>query len=148
MDWNPEDQLPSRGMYGDLDLSRERNRDERLENLRNDLFGREERRKRLAREVIDQRLTLRQAAALIREMESVGVSAAYYAYTIQDIYPGKTMEESLCRKVISLVNEELKEEPERYARVHARLEAELEKEPEPSRSLPSPTAQTPASAHE
>jgi hypothetical protein len=148
LDWEPQDRPPRPEWYYQVDRDRERDREEQLENLRKDLLGREEKKKRLAQDVIDRRVTLWQAAASLRDMESGGVSAVHYANLIRILYPGKTVEESSCRKVISLVKEALEQEPDRCVRVLASLEAELEDETVSSPSPPTLTIQTPAWAHE
>jgi hypothetical protein len=146
--WEPEDHPPRPERFYEVDQGRERDRLEQLENQRKDLFGRDEKRKRLAQDVIDRRVTLRQAAASLHDLESGGVSAIHYAYLTQQLYPGNTVEESLCRKVISIVKEVLEKDPDSRDRVLARLQAELEEEPESPRSLPLPMIQTPTRVHE
>ena len=146
--WEPQDQPPHPERYYQVDRDQERGRHEQLENLRQDLLGRAEKKKRLAQDVIGRRITLRQAAASLRDLESGGVSAIYYASIVRTLYPGKTPEESLCRKVISLVQEVLEDDPDRRDRVLARLRAELEEGPEPDGSLPPPTVQTSVRTHE
>jgi hypothetical protein len=148
LDWEPHDQPPRPERYYQVDRDRERDRGEQLENLRQDLLGRVEKKKRLAQDLIGRRITLRQAAVSLRDLESGGVSAIYYTNIVRTLYPGKTTEESLCRKVISLVQEVLENEPDRRDRVLTRLRAELEEGPEPPGSLPSLTIQTPVIAHE
>jgi hypothetical protein len=148
MDWDTQARSPNRGMYWDIDQEKERNRREELDNMRQEIDGREERRKQLAHDVIDQRVTLRQAADFLRDMETRGLSLRYYMEHLWAHYPGKTTEEALCAKVISLVKTELEGEPERCRQVLARLEEELQKGPEPSGSPSPPPIPTPIAVHE
>jgi hypothetical protein len=148
IDWNPRDQTPGRSLFSEVDWKRERDRDEQLEAWRKELFGRDERRMQLAQGVIDQRITLRQAATSLRELESTGMAPQNYAYMIGLYNPGKTMEESLCRKVIVLVKGVLEGDPKRRDAVLARLEAELQQESDPSPLLQQPSIRTPVRTQE
>jgi hypothetical protein len=80
-------------------------------------------RKEVSKELIAQRLTLREAAtrfqALARE------NASYNWVEFRRDHPGRTEEERFCRHVIGWVEMTLKRQPGETAKVVARLEAEL-----------------------
>jgi hypothetical protein len=73
-------------------------------------------------DVIEDRMSLRAAAARFAE---INASCPTHMTMLRHVYPGLTDEEVLCRNVISFVATELKDQPERAARVLERLEKEL-----------------------
>jgi hypothetical protein len=76
---------------------------------------------RVARELIDERLTLMQAAAYFRQLDD------NMPGTAPDHLPGKTEGERYCREVILWAKAETRDwSPDRAAEVVCRLETELE----------------------
>jgi WD40 repeat protein len=78
---------------------------------------------RLAREVIDGRLTLLEAAARFRNLDLKPPPFAWDA--LRSIYPGASDDELHCREVIFFVRAEQRDRPGTDAGIVARLEAEL-----------------------
>jgi hypothetical protein len=78
---------------------------------------------RLAREVIDGRLTLLEAAARFRDLNREPPLFAWVAFRAAN--PGASDDELLCREVISYVHLEQRGQPGTDAGLVARLEAEL-----------------------
>jgi hypothetical protein len=78
---------------------------------------------RLAREVIDGRLTLLEAAARFRDLDLEPPPFAQNGLRCR--YPGVSDDELHCREVIFFVHAELRDRPGTDAHIMARLEAEL-----------------------
>jgi hypothetical protein len=84
-----------------------------------------EARRQIAAEVIEQRLTLWEAAARFRDLDGGDADATF---RLRHAFPGKTDEERYCWWVICLTGNELQEQghPDRAALMTARLKAELQ----------------------
>jgi hypothetical protein len=82
-------------------------------------------RRQVVGEVIEQRLSLRAAAARFRDLNAGDADATY---RLRYSFPGQSDEERYCRWVIRFADNRLKEQgyPDRATAVTASLEAELE----------------------
>jgi hypothetical protein len=83
-------------------------------------------RNQIARELIDRRVTLAEAAARFRELDTKTMDPQMYSRVLKLRYPGATEEERICRKVIRHALEIVKQQPDVAASLEARLEAELQ----------------------
>jgi hypothetical protein len=89
--------------------------------------GRIEFSRRVARELIAQRLTLLEAANQLRELDySLSpVKSDFYSIVFPKLYPGRSEAERYCRRAIAVVESELAAEPVKGRTVVRRLTDEL-----------------------
>jgi hypothetical protein len=102
----------------------ERKRAERLRVKQAELWRRREATAAVVSAVIDGRQTLWEAAARLGRLERDIVDAQTYQKLLRDAFPGDSVEECLCLKVIACVRERAARQP-RLAETVRRLEEEL-----------------------
>jgi hypothetical protein len=93
-----------------------------LQALSQEVLDRIQIKQAITADVIEGRLSLRAAAARFAE---INASCPTHMTMLRRVYPGLADEEVLCRNVMSFVATELKDQPERAARLLERLEKEL-----------------------
>ena len=83
--------------------------------------------RRVAQEIIAQRLTLWEAATQLEKLDqsTAPVFQEFYELTFQELYPGHSVAERYCRRAMVLVDGELVREPAKRAAVIRRLNQEL-----------------------
>jgi hypothetical protein len=83
--------------------------------------------RRVARELIAERLTLWAAAAQLQNLDhsTAPLYQEFYASVFSQLYPGQSEAERYCRRAMDLVEGELVAEPSRKAAVLRRLKQEL-----------------------
>jgi hypothetical protein len=84
----------------------------------------------VARELIERRLTLLQAASQLRDLDAslAPVRKDYYGAVFHQIYPGRTDDERYCQRAMAVVDSELVLEPARSGSIMRRLKAEFQRE--------------------
>lgn len=83
--------------------------------------------RRVAQEIIAQRLNLWEAARQLENLDqsSAPVCQEYYMQTFRQLYPGHSMAERYCRRAIALVDSELVREPAKRTAIIRKLNQEL-----------------------
>ena len=99
-------------------------RAENLERQRRAAFHRLEAKRRIAHDLIAQRLTLLQAAERFFDLNEVNPD--FYWEGFRDLHPEMSDDERCCRQVITIVRWELRAESDNGEAVVKRLEAELQ----------------------
>jgi hypothetical protein len=86
--------------------------------------------RRVARELIERRLTLLQAATQLRDLDLslAPVRKDFYGTVFHQIYPGRTDDERYCQRAIAAVDSELVLEPARSGSIMRRLKDEFQRE--------------------
>ena len=84
--------------------------------------------RRVAQDLIAERLTLRDAATQLQNLDqsSAPIFQEFYALVFPQLYPGRSEAERYCRRAITLVESELVLEPVRRAAVIRRLNQEFQ----------------------
>jgi hypothetical protein len=103
----------------------EERRHDRLEAKRKEVFRRIAARERVLTAVIDDRLTLCEAAAHFRVLDAKVVRQEWFREFMRHSYPGRSDDERLCHRVIAYVQESLKDRPRKAALVTKRLQTQL-----------------------
>lgn len=106
-------------------LGVEDRRHDRLEAKRKEVFRRIAARERVLTAVIDDRLTLCEAAAHFRVLDAKVVTQEWFREFMRQSYPGRSDDERLCHRVIAYVQDSLKDRPRKAASVTKRLQAQL-----------------------
>jgi hypothetical protein len=101
-------------------------RRESLEAWRAELFSTWKVKDQIARDLIARQLTFREAVARFREVDGKKLDPEIYARSLRLSFPGASMEEQLCRKLIRHALELVGNKPEEEAALRERLETELE----------------------
>jgi len=83
--------------------------------------------RRVARELIAERLALPEAAALLQNLDQscAPVFRDFYQFAFRQMYPGRSEGERYCRRAMALVENELALEPAKSAEVTRRLNQEV-----------------------
>jgi hypothetical protein len=123
--WIVEWDLGEGGPNRNKTLGVEERRHERLEAERKEVFRRIEVRERVLAAVIDNRLTLCEAAAHFRVLDAKALRKESFREFMRHSYPGRSDDECLCHRVIAYVQESLKDRPRKAASVTKRLQAQL-----------------------
>jgi hypothetical protein len=105
-------------------LVAERQRGEQLASRRAELLRRDELKQRVIWKLLYGRFTLLEAAGRIRTLDQGLLNPAFYDAQIRNTFGGKTLGESLCRKVLEMVRQTVHGRP-RWAGAVKRLEKEL-----------------------
>jgi len=86
--------------------------------------------RQVARELIERRVTLLQAATQLRDLDSslAPVAKDFYGTVFRQIYPGRSDDERYCQRAIAVVDSELVLEPARSGLILRRLKDELQRE--------------------
>jgi hypothetical protein len=101
-------------------------RREALEAWRAELFSTWKVKDQIARDLIAKRLTLREAVARFRKVDGKKLDPEIYARSLRLTFPGASMEEQLCHKLIRHALELVGNKPDVKAALRVRLETELE----------------------
>jgi hypothetical protein len=83
--------------------------------------------RRVARELIDQRLALREAANQLQNLDQscAPVFRDFYQFAFRQMYPGRSEGERYCRRALALVENELALDPAKCNEVIRRLNQEV-----------------------
>jgi hypothetical protein len=86
--------------------------------------------RRVARELIERRLTLLQAATQLRDLDIslAPVRKDIYGAVFRQIYPGRSDDERYCQRAIAVAESELVLEPVQNRSILRRLKEELQRE--------------------
>jgi hypothetical protein len=90
-----------------------------------EVLQRREAKHRIASQLIEQRLTLKGAAAQFYEIDRTVIAPDLYLQQLEFRYPGKTLDERLCRQVIEYVRVRVARQL-RWRNALPRLETELQ----------------------
>jgi hypothetical protein len=86
--------------------------------------------RRVARELIERRLTLLQAATQLRDLDTwlAPVREDVYGAVFREIYPGRSDDERYCQRAMAVVESELVLEPAQNCSILHRLKEEFQRE--------------------
>ena len=112
------------------ELSEERDRLARLEKQENVVRARIDFTRRVARELIGQRVTLLEAATQLRNLDSslAPVCQDLYGMVFLQLYPGRSEGERYCQRAMAVVDGELASKPTERTTILRRLNDEFHRE--------------------
>jgi hypothetical protein len=121
VDWDLGEGRPNENQK----LEVEERRHHRLEAKRKEVFRRIAGRERVLAAVIDDRLTLCEAAAHFRVLDAKVIRQEWFREYMRRSYPGRSDDERQCHRVIAYVQEYLKDRPRKAASVTKRLQDQV-----------------------
>jgi hypothetical protein len=123
--WTPQPDPGELEANADAIAQQEELRKQRLDAEHMEVFGRSQARARVVSAVIEERITLLEAAAHFRALDASQQSKWIYTYALRTQFQGRSDEERLCRRVIDAARWALIDKPDLAAAVVKRLQAEL-----------------------
>jgi len=112
------------------ELSEEGERVAELEKQRSIVKARIDFTRRIARDLIAQRLTLSQGASQLRDLDRslAPVHQDFYLAAFREFYPGQSQDERYCQRALAVVDSELASKPVQRFEVLRRLEDQFRRE--------------------